>query len=103
MLIKFRKQIGKSLAKTINAKVNQNPVKNLRSSVFCKFFLGLQGNSESCQTSKMEKIVKNEKSFTSFVITSISDVWEGSEYASALASKVTDVSFLRQLYIKGNR
>ena len=61
--------------------------------------MGLQGNSESCQASKLEhftKIVKNEKPFTIFVKTSILDVWQGSEYASELASKVTDVSFLKQ-------
>ena len=40
------------------------------------------------------KIVKNEKSFTVFVI--FLDIWQGSEYASELASKVTDVSFLNQ-------
>ena len=42
------------------------------------------------------KIVKNENPFTIFVKTSILDVWQGSEYASELASKVTDVSFLNQ-------
>ena len=54
----------------------------------------------NCQTSNLElfaKIVKNEKPFTIFVITSILDVWKGSEYASELASKVTDVSFLKQI------
>ena len=55
---------------------------------------GLQGNSESCQTSKMmlfAKVVKNEKPFTTFVKTSILDVLQGFEYTSELASKVTDV------------
>ena len=42
------------------------------------------------------KIVKNENPFTIFVKTSILDVWQGSEYASELASKVKDVSFLNQ-------
>ena len=42
------------------------------------------------------KIVKNEKPFTIFVKTSILDVWQGSEYASELASKVTYVSYLNQ-------
>ena len=42
------------------------------------------------------KLVKNEKSFTIFVRTSILDVWHGSEYASELPSKVTDVPFLNQ-------
>ena len=42
------------------------------------------------------KIVKNEKPFTIFVKSSILDVKEGSDYASELASKVTDVSFLSQ-------
>ena len=46
------------------------------------------------------KIVKNEKPFTIFAKTSNLDVWEGSEYASKLASKVKDVI---NLNIKGNR
>ena len=49
--------------------------------------------------SKMElfaKIVKNEKPFTIFAKTSILDVWQGSEYASELASKVKAVSVLNQ-------
>ena len=41
-------------------------------------------------------IVKKEKPYTIFVKTSILDVWQGSEYASDLASKVPDVSFLNQ-------
>ena len=63
ILIKFSKQIGKSLAKIINIKGKW--------SFSRKSFFGLQGNSEFCQTSGMElflKIVKNEKSFTVFVI-----------------------------------
>ena len=43
------------------------------------------------------EIGKNEKSFTIFVKSSILDVWQGSEYAFELDSKVTDVSFLNQL------
>ena len=43
------------------------------------------------------KIVKNENPFTIFVKTSILDVWQGSEYASELASKVTHVWFLNQI------
>ena len=39
------------------------------------------------------KIVKNEKPFTIFVKTSILDVWQGSEYASELASKVRMIHF----------
>ena len=49
--------------------------------------LALEGNSGSCQTSKMElfaKIVKNEKLFT---------ICANTEFAS----KVKDVSFLNQL------
>ena len=42
------------------------------------------------------KIVKNEKLFTILAKTSILDVWQGSEYASELASKVKDLSFLNQ-------
>ena len=37
-------------------------------------------------------VVKKEKPFTIFVKTSILDIWQGSEYASELASKVPDVS-----------
>ena len=62
-------------------------------------FLGSQGSPESCQSPKMELIVqitKNEKPFTTFVKTSILDVWQGSESVSELASKVTDVLFLKQ-------
>ena len=62
-----------------------------------KAFLDLLENSEFFQTSKTElfaKIVKDEKPFTIFVKTSILDVTQGSEYASELASKVTNVSFL---------
>ena len=40
------------------------------------------------------KIVKNEKPFIIFSKTL--DVWQASEYASELASKVKDVSFLNQ-------
>ena len=53
--------------------------------------MGLHRKSESCQTSKMElfaKIVKNEKPFTIFIKTFIFDIWQGSEYASELASEV---------------
>ena len=42
------------------------------------------------------KIPKNEKLFTCFAQTSILDVWQGSEYAFELASKVKDASFLIQ-------
>ena len=42
------------------------------------------------------KIIKNEESLTIFAKTSILDVWQGSEYASELASKVKGVSFLHQ-------
>ena len=42
------------------------------------------------------KIVKNQKPFTICAKTSILDVWQGSEYAPELASKVKDVSFLIQ-------
>ena len=41
------------------------------------------------------KIVKNEKPFTIFVKISMFDIWQGSEYACELASKVKDVSFLK--------
>ena len=67
-----------------------------------KLSLGSEANSESCQTSKMAlfaKIDKSEKPFTIFVKISILDVWQGSEYASELASKVSDVLYLNQFWI----
>ena len=42
------------------------------------------------------EIVENENPFTIFVKTSIFYAWQGSEYASELASKVTYVSFLNK-------
>ena len=42
------------------------------------------------------KLVKDEKPLTLFVKTSILHVWQGSEYASELPSKVPDVSVLDQ-------
>ena len=42
------------------------------------------------------KLVKNKKLFTIFAEISILDVWQGSEYASELASKIKDVLFLNQ-------
>ena len=90
MLIKFSKQMGNSFVKIINTKVNTKSFKHLRWNFFRKSLLASEANSESCQTSKMElfaKIVKNEKPFTIFAKTSILDVWQGSEYASELASK----------------
>ena len=79
----------------------QNPAKHLRWSFFRKSLLSPEANTEPCKTSKMEhrglcKNSHNEKSFTIFVKTSILDVWQCSEYASELASKVTDVSFWKQ-------
>ena len=42
------------------------------------------------------KIVKNDKLFTISVKIYILDVWQGSEYASELASKVPEVPVLNQ-------
>ena len=61
--------------------------------------LASEVNSESRQTSKMElfaKIAKNQKPFTICAKASILDVWQDFEYASELASKVKDASFLNQ-------
>ena len=58
-------------------------------------FLGLQGNSEFLQTSKMElfaKIVKNEKQFTIFAKTSILD------FDNALIMLLNWLSKLRMFY-----
>ena len=63
---------------------------------------GSEANSESCQTSKMAlfaKINKNKKPFTIFAKISILDVWQGSAYASEMASKASDVLFLNQFWI----
>ena len=63
--------------------------------LFPQVVTGFRGKLKTCQTSKMElfvKIVKNEKSVKNPIL----NVWQGSEYASELASKVTDVSFLNQ-------
>ena len=46
------------------------------------------------------KIVKHYKPFTICAKTSILDVWQGSEYASELASKVKDAPFLNQFEYK---
>ena len=100
LLIKFSKQIGNSFAKILIQRRIQNPVKKLRWGFFRELLLASEVNSESCHTSKMElfaKTVKNEKPFTIFVKSSILDVWQGSEYASELASKVKDASFLNQV------
>ena len=65
--------------------------------------LALEANSEFCQTSEMDlfaKIVINEKPFTIFAKNSFLGVWQSSEYASELASKVKGVSFLDQFKYK---
>ena len=80
--------------------MNPKSVKHLKWSFFRKSLLASEANSESCQTSMMElfaKIVKNEKLFTIFAKSSILDIRQGSEYASELAFKVKDISFLNQL------
>ena len=96
-LTKFSKQIGNSLTKIINSKVNSRPCQIFEMQLFPQVVTGFKGDIRIfCHTSKMElfpKIVKNKKPFTIYVKTSILDVWQGSEYASDLASKVTDVSF----------
>ena len=69
--------------------------------LFVQVVTSFRGELRSCQTSKMElfaKIVQNEKPFTIFPKTSILDVWQSSEYASELASKVKDVLFLSQFH-----
>ena len=76
---------------------NQNTFKRLSEAFSAKWLLESEVNSEYCQTSKMElflKIVKNEQLFTICAKGSILDVWQDSEYASKLASKLKDVSFL---------
>ena len=60
-----------------------------------------EANLESCQTSKMslsKKIVENKNSFTIFAKTSISDLWQGSEYASELASKNQGLANINQIF-----
>ena len=53
----------------MSIKFSKDPAKHLSWSYLQKSFLGLRGNLESCQTSKMElfaKIVKNEKPLTHY-------------------------------------
>ena len=99
ILIKFRKQIEDSFAKIINIKVNSKPCQTLWWSFFWKSLLASMANSEPCHTSKMELFAKNSqkrKAVHYSAKTSILDVWQVSEYASKLASKVKDASFLNQ-------
>ena len=84
----------------------QDPAKHLRWRFFRKSLLGSEVNSESCKTSKVKlfaEIVKTEKPFTIFVKASILDVWQGSEYASELASRVKVFHSSISLNNKGNR
>ena len=71
----------------------QNPFKYLRWRFFGKSLLASEANSDSYETSIMELFAKIEieKLFTIFLKNSILDVWQGSEYTSALAFKVKDV------------
>ena len=72
---------------------------NIWDVAFCtKSLLASKANLQSCKTSKMELFAKivRKKPFTVLGRTSILGVWSGSEYASALALKVKDVSFLDQ-------
>ena len=99
MFKKFSKQIGNSFAKIIITKMSLKPFKQLKWCFFRKSLLASEANSEYCHTAKTElfaKIVKNEKPFTVFTKTCILDVWQGFEYAFGLASKIKDVSFLKQ-------
>ena len=61
-----------------------------------KFLSWPFGHVEKTARLERDKINFKIPPFTIFVKTSILDVWQGSEYASELASKVTDVSFLNQ-------
>ena len=66
-----------------------------------KLSLGSEANSESCQTSKMAlfaKIDKSEKPFTICKNLHLGCL-KGSEYASELASKVSDVLYLNQFWV----
>ena len=80
-------------------KANKKPCKTSEMEFFCKSLLASEANSESCQRSSIElfaKIVNNLKSSTVLVKTFILDVGQVSEYASELAFKVKDASFLNQ-------
>ena len=98
MLIKFSKTNRQYFRENNEYKGELKPC-HPRWSFLYKSLLASEVNSESRQTSKMElfaKIVKKEKPFTIFRTTSILDVWQGSEDASELASKVKDISFLNK-------
>ena len=99
MLIKFSKQIGNSFAKIINTKVNSKSCQTAEMGLFPQVVIGFRGelrilpylqDGASCKNSQKRKAVRY------FPKTSILDVWQGSEYASELGSKVKDVSFLNQ-------
>ena len=63
MFIKFSIQIGNSLAKIINKKVNSRPCEISEMKLSRRLLLASRANSGSCQTSDMDllpKIVKNE-------------------------------------------
>ena len=93
-LIKFTKQIRISFAKIIDTKVNLKPCETPDTGFSRNSLLAFRG--EFYYTSKMKffaEIVKTKKLSTIFARTCIFDVWQDSEYASELASKVKDVLF----------
>ena len=61
-----------------------------------KFLSWTFGHLEKTAWLERDKINFKIPPFTIFVKTSILDVWQDSEYASELASKVKDVPFLNQ-------
>ena len=74
----------------MTTKANSNPAKHLRRGFFRKLLSTKEANSEYCQTSKMKLFattVKSWKPISIYAKTSTVDVWQGSEYASELASK----------------
>ena len=100
MSIKFSKQIRNSFAKIINVKVGSKPRQASEMELFPQVVTGFRGklrillniyDGAFCKNSWKSKAVS-----TIFAKSSTLDVWQGSEYASKLAFKVKDVSFLNK-------
>ena len=80
-------------------KANSKPCQISEMELFLQNVTSFATYPESCHTSKMVAFSKNSrklKAFATFAKSFILDVWQVSEYASELTSKVMGVSFLNQ-------
>ena len=104
MFIKFSKQKANTFAKIINGyKGEFKTLTNIwERAFFASYWLQRQTQNLAKHLRWCHgKIVKNQKPFTVFAKSSILIVWQGSQYASELASKVKDI--YQRMNIKGNR